>query len=93
MSKDYRELAPVGTVLVAKMTAAAAFFQWPPEQDGSRTENVQLNPVYTEDFDNPNKEWSKWTPGGSLQLNISNPGAQGRTKPGREYFVFVVEAD
>jgi hypothetical protein len=92
MSKDHKELAPPGTVLVAKMVAQAPF-QWPPDQEGNRTENVQLSAVYTENFDDPNKEWSKWTPGGSLQLNVSNPAAHGRVTPGKEYYVFVVEAD
>jgi hypothetical protein len=92
MSKDHKQLAPEGTVLVAKMQGMNPF-QWPPAEDGSRVENVQLYPVYTEDPESPNHEWSKATPGGSLQLNVSNPAAQGRIEPGKEYFVFVVEAN
>jgi hypothetical protein len=91
MSKDYKQLAPEGTVLVAKMQGNAVY-QWPNSPE-SPTDHVQLSAVYSEDSADPNNEWSKATPGGTLQLNVSNPAAHGRVKPGKEYFVFVVEAD
>jgi hypothetical protein len=91
MSKDYKKLAPEGTVLVAKMKGNAVY-QWPQSPEFP-TEHVQLSAVYSEDSADPNNEWSKATPGGTLQLNINNPAAHGRVKPEREYFVFVVEAE
>jgi len=39
-----------------------------------------------------NKQWSKYTPSGSLHLTIDNPGAQEFFEPGKEYFVDVTEA-
>lgn len=91
MSKDYKELAPEGTVLVAKMQAQAPY-QYPQSPENP-TEHVQLSAVYSEDSGDPNAEWSKATPGGSLQLNVNNPAAHGRVKPGREYYIFIVAAD
>lgn len=91
MSKDYRELAPEGTALVAKMVAQSPY-QWPQSPDFP-TEYVELSAVYSEDSDDPNNEWSKATPGGTLHLNINNPAARGRVTPGKQYYVFVVEAD
>lgn len=89
--KDYKTLAPEGTVLVAKMVAQAPY-QYPHSPDFP-TERVEMSAVYSEDSDDPNAEWSKATPGGSLMLNVNNPAAHGRVKPGKQYFVFVVEAD
>ena len=53
-------------------------------------EIVKLAPVYAEN--GPNKEWSKWTPSGSLEMTISNPDAQGQIKAGGEYMIQISEA-
>jgi len=44
---------------------------------------VELTPV----MDSGNSTWSKWTPGGSIQLTITNPEAYEQFKPGETYFV------
>lgn len=56
----------------------------------TQNESVTLFPVTS--GSDENKQWSKWTPGGQLQLTISNPDAQGKFTPGKEYFVDVSEA-
>lgn len=54
-------------------------------------ENLVLLPVTGDSAEN--KQWSKYTPGGQLQLTIDNPSAIGKVLPGREYFVDVDPAD
>jgi hypothetical protein len=50
-------------------------------------ERVKLTAVTA---DSPvNKTWSKYTPAGSLELQITNPGAQGFIQAGREYIVSI----
>lgn len=44
---------------------------------------VELTPVQ----DPANSTWSKYTPGGSINLTISNPDAFNAFKPGETYFV------
>lgn len=39
-----------------------------------------------------NKQWSKYTPSGRLEMSITADGAQGQFKPGREYYLTIVEA-
>jgi len=34
-----------------------------------------------------NESWSKWTPGGSLELSISNPEARGKFVPKQAYYL------
>ena len=34
-----------------------------------------------------NEEWSRWTPSGTLELNISNPAALEQFKVGQDYFI------
>lgn len=41
--------------------------------------------------DEANKEWAKWTPSGQLSMQIDNPDAQGRFKPGGYYFLDFAE--
>lgn len=55
-------------------------------------EAVQLYPVYSADPNSENAKWAKATPGGSLQLTISNPDAFGAFEPGKEYFVDIAPA-
>lgn len=42
--------------------------------------------------DGPNTQWAKYTPSGSIQMQIDNPGAQGFFQPGKEYIVTFREA-
>jgi hypothetical protein len=39
-----------------------------------------------------NKPWSTYTPSGTVEMTISNPGAQGRFKPGACYYLDFSEA-
>ena len=39
-----------------------------------------------------NESWSKWTPGGTLEMTISNPDARGKMVPGKAYFLDITEA-
>lgn len=47
------------------------------------TEEVELQPLVGPG----NEEWSKWTPAGSVKLQINNPAAIGQFEVGKEYFV------
>jgi len=40
-----------------------------------------------------NKDWSKWTPSGTLQMTISNPAAFDWFEPGKEYYLDFTEAE
>lgn len=39
-----------------------------------------------------NKQWSKYTPAGSLSMTISNPEAQGKLVPGQSYYLDIMDA-
>ena len=54
-------------------------------------EGVKMQAVYGPDG-SPNGEWSRWTPSGSLELNVTNPALAGHFLPGKEYFIDIVEA-
>lgn len=53
-------------------------------------ESVSFFPVYA--ADGPNLAWAKATPGGKLDMTISNPDAQGKFVPGEEYFLDITPA-
>lgn len=36
-----------------------------------------------------NESWSKATPGGNLQVSISNPAARGQFEPGKSYLLTI----
>ncbi len=52
---------------------------------GAFTEQVDLSVV--EDDSEENKTWSKYTPSGSVTLEITNERAHGAFVPGREYLL------
>jgi hypothetical protein len=56
-----------------------------PSQGDHR--KVTLQPVYGGDDDAANKEWSKWTPSGQLELTITNPEVWPDLVIGRAFFV------
>lgn len=57
------------------------------------TKFIRLQPVYgTEEFDKANKEWSRWTPSGELQMTVTNPEAFNQFKLGVCYYVDLNEA-
>jgi len=77
-------------ILRAKMQVTAVLRSpW----GNSRDENVQLSAVYSNDPNSENYEWSKATPSGTLQLLISNPGAQGKLKMGQQFYVDLVPVE
>ena len=66
---------------------------WFGRPDGSmsvaqESEVVKLQPAGGD----ANKGWSKWTPGGAIDLQINNPDAFGKLKVGQHYFVDFTEA-
>ena len=56
--------------------------------DGSTaTEIVKLQAVYGNSDDDPNKQWSTWTPQATFEIHINNPNAMGKLSNGHEFFV------
>lgn len=51
------------------------------------SQQVTFNAVYSDAPNDPNSEWSKWTPSGSLTMLITNPAAYSQFKAGQEYFL------
>lgn len=74
------------------MTVRAKFrchFIQKAEDDSHRV--VNMSPVTA---DTPeNKSWSKYTPGGQLQMYITNPAAFEQFESGKEYFIDISPAD
>jgi hypothetical protein len=62
------------------------------EDASDPTERVCLGAV-TADGAGDNAEWSKWTPSGSLQLWITNPGAHGAFEPGKQYYLDITQVE
>ncbi|UOF81734.1 hypothetical protein [Caudoviricetes sp.] len=60
------------------------------EQNGSNVASLTFFASYGEGQDN--KDWSKWTPSGTLQMTITNPNAFGWFEPGKEYYLDFTEA-
>ncbi len=52
------------------------------------SESVEFMPVVGPG----NEEWSKWTPSGSLKLQINNPKAVGAIEVGKDYFIDISPA-
>lgn len=53
-------------------------------------ENVSMTPVVEGSAEN--RSFSKYTPGGKLELSITNEDLLGHFKPGKEYYVDITEA-
>lgn len=51
------------------------------------TKIVTLQPVFGGDDDDANKQWSRWTPSGQLQLTITNPEVFPELVNGKTFFV------
>lgn len=54
---------------------------------------VQFSAVYNPDPDSPNFSWSKYTPAGSLSLNITNPAAYEQFQVGTVYELTFMPVD
>lgn len=61
-------------------------------QEGGQ-EIVTLSPVYGTSENPANKEWSKYTPSGSISMTITAEGAVKTFTPGKEYFVLFTPAE
>jgi hypothetical protein len=73
-----------GPVLRAKMRVESVLRNVEP--DGSTSfELVKLRAVYGNNEEN--SKWSKWTPSGTLEIQINNPEAYGKLSNGHEFFV------
>ncbi|EDT9219380.1 hypothetical protein AHZ37_001713 [Salmonella enterica subsp. indica] len=59
------------------------------EDDSHRT--IHMSPVTADIAEN--KAWSKYTPGGLLQMHISNPAAFENFEQGKEYYLDIQSAD
>lgn len=55
----------------------------------NESESVSFRAVYSSDPTHENYEWSKYTPSGSLIMNISNPNLFGHFEAGKEYFLTI----
>ena len=55
-------------------------------------EEVSLSVVYGPGG-SINQQWSQWTPCGTLNFTVSNPGALGKVLPGEFYFIDLVPTD
>jgi hypothetical protein len=55
------------------------------EQGGSEVCRLNFSASHGDGKDN--KDWSKWTPAGSLSMTISNPEAFGWFEQGAEYYL------
>lgn len=60
------------------------------EQNGSDVASLTFFASYGEGADN--KDWSKWTPSGSLNMTITNPVAFNWFEEGKEYYLDFTEA-
>lgn len=40
-----------------------------------------------------NKQWSKYTPSGALSLTITNAALLGHFKPGKQYYLDIIEVE
>lgn len=83
-------------IVRAKMyvnTASLQTHQPSPGAEPVVTEIVKLHAVSSSKPDAVNTQWAKWTPCGSLELQINNPAAQGRLKPGMFLYVDLIPCE
>lgn len=74
------------------MTVRAKFrchFIEKADDDSHRT--IHMSPVTSDTEEN--KAWSKYTPGGLLQMHISNPTAFEQFEQGKEYYIDIQSTD
>lgn len=55
------------------------------------SESVKLSPVCGGQTSAEDNSFSKATPGGKLELTVDNPSVKGFFKPGRKYYIDIVE--
>lgn len=68
--------------------------QWGGQAEPSTdTRVVRFAPVYDDNPESPNHEWSKYTPAGYIELTITNPAAFERFEAGKTYLLTFEESD
>lgn len=60
---------------------------WIPDGTEADHRIVRFTPVYDDNPEHPNFEWSKYTPSGYIELTVSNPDAFGKFEVGSEYLL------
>lgn len=60
--------------------------------DRGNGKNIKAHPVCNADGEG-NKDWSKWTPSGSLEMFITNPPAADQFKVGKAFYLDITEAE
>lgn len=55
------------------------------------SESVKLSPVCGGSNSAEDNSFSRSTPGGKLELTVDNPAVKGFFKPGRKYYIDIVE--
>jgi hypothetical protein len=61
------------------------------DADGIKTsERYELSAVYADK--GINASWSKWTPTGSMQYTVNNPGAFGALQQSGQYYIALIPA-
>jgi len=66
------------------MSVRAKFFVHSTTSFANDNGMVTLSPVCRGE---DNKEWSKWTPAGKIEMTINNPAALEQFVPGEEFYV------
>ena len=90
LKADFRRYRGMDASLRLKMSVTSVKAVY--DNKGEKTqEEIALTCVY--DTEGPNKQWSKWTPSGSLSFIVSNPAAFGKVLPGQFYFVDLIATD
>ena len=64
-----------------------------PYYEGMADEGRTVNFSAVIGTEGDNKDWSKWTPFGQLQMNISNPDAFEQFKQGGIYYLILEPVD
>lgn len=55
------------------------------------SERVNLSPVCGGQTSKEDNSFAQATPGGKLELSVDNPAVKGFFKPGRKYYIDIVE--
>jgi hypothetical protein len=55
------------------------------------SEMIGLNVVTDDSAEN--KQWSKWTPAGALEMTITNPAAYGKVTRGQEFYIDLISVE
>lgn len=73
-----------------RITGVTKLSSHAPNPDGTcpiTSVTVTMQPVFSGDDHDSNKQWSKWTPSGELTLQITNPEIFPELVNGKAYFV------